>query len=106
MEMVNEIGHGFHEKPYENALAVEFGLRGIPFSQQPEFAINYKGVSVGTYIPDLVAYVDIVIDAKVIERITDRERGQILNYLKVTGAKVGVIINFQKPALEWERLVL
>ena len=106
MEVVNEIGHGFHEKPYENALAVEFGLRGIPFSQQPEFAINYKGVSVGTYIPDLVAYEDVVIDAKVIERITDRERGQILNYLKVTGAKVGVIINFQKPALEWERLVL
>ena len=56
--------------------------------------------------PLLVAYEDIVIDAKVIERITDRERGQILNYLKVTGAKVGVIINFQKPALEWERLVL
>ncbi len=106
MEVVNEIGHGFHEKPYENALAVEFGLRGIPFKQQPEFAINYKGVSVGTYIPDLIAYEDIVVDAKVIERITDRERGQILNYLKVTGAKVGVIINFQKPALEWERLVL
>ena len=106
MEVHNEVGHGFHEKPYENALVVEFGLRGIPYQQQRQFEILYKGVQVGKYIPDLIAYDDIVIDAKVIEKITDRERGQILNYLKTTGSRVGLIINFSKASLEWERLVL
>lgn len=106
MEVLNEVGHGYHEKPYENALVVEFGLRGIPFQQQPQFDIVYKGVQVGKYIPDLIAYGDIVIDAKVIDNITDRERGQVLNYLKTTGARVGLIINFSKANLEWERLVL
>ncbi len=106
MEVLNEVGHGYHEKPYENALVVEFALRDIPFQQQQQFEIIYKGVPVGEFIPDLIAYEDIVIDTKVIEKITDRERGQILNYLKTTRAKVGLIINFSRPTLEWERLVL
>ena len=106
MEVLNEVGHGYHEKPYQNALVVEFALRDIPFQQQQQFEIIYKGVPVGKFIPDLIAYEDIVIDTKVIEKITDRERGQILNYLKTTRAKVGLIINFSRPTLEWERLVL
>jgi len=106
MEVLNEVGHGYHEKPYENALVVEFGLRGIPFQQQPQFDIVYKGVQVGKFIPDLIAYGDIVVDAKVIDNITDRERGQVLNYLKTTGSRVGLIINFSKATLEWERLVV
>jgi len=106
MEVLNTVGHGYHEKPYENALVVEFGLRGIPFRQQPEFDIHYKGVKIGKYIPDLIAHDDIVIDTKVIERITDQERGQILNYLRTTGFRVGLILNFKRPELEWERLVL
>ncbi len=106
MEVLNEVGHGYHEKPYENALVVEFGLRGIPYQQQPEFNILYKGVKVGKYIPDLIAYNDIVVDTKVIDRITDQERGQILNYLRTTGCRVGIIMNFKRAALEWERIVL
>jgi len=106
MEVSNEVGHGYHEKPYENALVVEFGLRGIPYQQQQSFDIVYKGVQVGKYVPDLIAYGDIVIDVKVIDRITDRERGQILNYLKTTRARVGLIINFSRADLERERLVL
>jgi GxxExxY protein len=105
MEVLNELGHGFHEKPYENALVVEFGLRGVPFQQQPQFDINYKGHKVGLYVPDLIAFDVVVVDAKVIERITDMERGQMLNYLKITGLRVGVILNFSKPKLEWERIV-
>ena len=106
MEVLNSIGHGYHEKPYENGLVVEFGLRGIPFQQQPEFKIIYKEVPVGIYIPDLIAYGDIIIDAKVIDRITDRERGQILNYMRTARCRVGLIINFRYAELEWERLVL
>lgn len=106
MDVLNGLGHGFHEKPYENALVVEFRLRGIPFAQQPPFDLNYKTVKVGVFIPDLVAYDSIVVDAKVIDRITDHERGQMLNYLRITKLRVGVILNFKNPKLEWERLVL
>ena len=105
-EVLNTLGHGLLEKPYENALCVEFNLRNIPFTQQPRFNVLYKGVKVGDYIPDLIAYNSIVVDTKTIERITDIERGQILNYLKITGCKVGLILNFKHPRLEWERLVL
>ena len=106
IEVLNGIGHGLHEKPYENALVVEFGIRGIPLSQQPQFDVLYKGHKVGLFIPDLVAYDAIVVDAKVIDRITDVERGQMLNYLKITKLRVGVLLNFKHPKLEWERIVL
>ena len=105
-EVLNDIGHGLHEKPYENALVVEFGLRGIPFIQQPRFDIKYKGHLVGEYVPDLIAFDSVVIDTKVIDRITDHERGKMLNYLKITNLRVGLIINFSNPALEWERIIL
>lgn len=106
LEVINGIGHGLHEKPYENALVVEFGLRAIPFTQQPRFPICYKGVNVGEYVPDLIAWNAVVVDTKVIEAITDHERGQMLNYLRITGHKVGVILNFKRAKLEWERIVL
>jgi GxxExxY protein len=79
MEVLNAIGHGFHEKPYENGLVVEFGLRKIPYKQQPNFPMIYKGHGIGVFIPDLIAFESIIVDAKVIPRITDLERGQILN---------------------------
>lgn len=106
IDVLKGVGHGFHEKPYENALAVEFRLRGIPFEQQKSFPITYKSHRVGEYIPDLIAHDAIVIDAKVIETITDHERGQILNYLKISTCRVGLILNFKRSKLEWERLVL
>ena len=106
MEVLNELGHGYHEKPYENALVVEFQLREIPFEQQAPYKLEYKGQQVSTFIPDLVAFDTIIIDTKGIPRITDHERGQMLNYLRVTGLKVGLILNFSKARLEGERLVL
>lgn len=80
MEVLNELGHGLHEKPYENALVVEFRNRRIPCLQQPNFDIVYKNVNVGKFIPDLIAYDKIIIDTKTIDRITDHEKGQMLNY--------------------------
>ncbi|HRZ54565.1 MAG TPA: GxxExxY protein [Candidatus Paceibacterota bacterium] len=106
IEVLRGIGHGWHEKPYENALVVEFRLAGVPYTQQPRYPILYKGVTVGEYVPDLIAFETVVVDAKVIEAITDHERGQMLNYLRVTGLKVGVILNFKRAKLEWERIVL
>ena len=106
MEVLNELGHGFIEKPYGNALVVEFNLRNIPVRQQSRYDILYKGENIGFYIPDLIVFDQVVVDTKVIDRITDHEIGQMLNYLKITGLKVGLIINFKHAKLEWNRVVL
>ncbi len=106
MEILNEVGHGYHEKPYENALVVEFGIRKIPTEQQRTFDILYKGHKIGLYVPDLIAFQSVIVDAKVIDHITDIERGQMLNYLRISKLRVGVILNFKHPKLEWERIVL
>jgi len=106
IEVLNELGHGLNEKPYENALTVEFGLKGIAFEQQARFDVTDKGHLVGEYVPDLIAAKAVVVDTKVIDRITDIERGQMINYLRITRLRVGVILNFKHPKLEWERLVL
>lgn len=105
MEVLNTLGHGLLEKPYENALAVEFGIRGIPCAQQQRHDFVYKSVKVGEYVPDLIVYSCVVLDAKVIDRITDHELGQMLNYLKITRHPVGLILNFKRARLEWKRVV-
>ena len=105
LEVLRELGHGIHEKPYERALAVELRLRGLSFEQQTPFDIIYKQVIVGCFTPDLVVLGKIVVDTKVIDRITDHERGQMLNYLRITRLPVGVILNFRRARLGWERLV-
>jgi len=106
MEVLNHLGNGLAEKPYENALVVEFGLRDIAVDQQPRFDVQYKGRLVGEFIPDLIAFGRIVVDTKVIERITDQELGQMMNYLRITQLNLGVILNFKRPRLEWKRVVL
>lgn len=106
MSILNGIGHGLHEKPYENALAVEFSHWDIPFEQQKRFPVRWRETLVGEFIPDLIAFGGIIIDTKTIEKITDQERGQMINYLRITGLTLGLIINFKKPNLEWERIVL
>src|SRR5438477_13049576 len=105
IEVLNTLGHGIVEKPHENALVVEFRIGQIPFRQQPVFDV-YKENKVGLFVPDLIAFDAVVIDTKVIDRITDHERGLILNYLCITKLRVGVILNFKHAKLEWERIVL
>jgi len=105
-EVLNGLGSGLVEKPYENSLVVEFNLRKIPFVQQQRFPVIYKTVKVGEYIPDLIAYNQVIIDTKVIDRITNIERAQMINYLKITHLKTGLSLNFKRPRREWERIVL
>lgn len=106
MEILNALGHGLHEKPYENALVIELRRRNRVFDQQRVFSILYKDEWVGDYIPDLIVESRVVVDAKVIDKITDHERGQRLNYLRITKLRVGLILNFKRAKLEWERVVL
>ena len=106
MEVLNTLGHGLLEKPYENALVVEFRLKNIHCQQQRRYPIIYKSVQVGEYIPDLIAFDQIIVETKTIEQITDVERGQVIYYLKITGLRVGIILYFKHSKLEWERIVL
>ncbi len=99
------LGNGLLEKPYENALALEFKLQNIPFRQQPGFVVLYKTVKVGEYIPDLIVFEKIIVEVKTVERITNHEIGQMLNYLKITNLKIGLILNFKFSKLQWERVV-
>ncbi len=106
MEVHNQVGYGFHEKPYENAIVVECRKRGIQLEQQKRFPLWYKGEKIGEYIPDLIAFEKIIVDTKVIERIGRVEIGQMMNYLKMTGLKLGYILNFKHPRLEWKRVIV
>ncbi|MEZ4807922.1 MAG: GxxExxY protein [Flavobacteriales bacterium] len=106
IEVMNILGHGLLEKPYENALVVELGLRGVPVAVQARFPVMYKNVQVGEYVPDLIVDHAVVVDTKCVDRITDHELGQMLNYLRITKLPVGLIINFKRAKLEWKRVVL
>jgi GxxExxY protein len=96
IEVLNTLGHGLFEKLYENAILVELRRRNIPLDQQRRFVVSYKNENIGEYIPDLIAYDKIIIEIKTIETITNNERGQVINYLKLTGLKLGLILNFKK----------
>ncbi len=104
MEVMNTLGHGLLEKPYENALAVELRLRGIPFEQQPQFDVVYKGVNVGLYVPDLIVRNKVVVDTKTIDRIGDHEKGQMLNYLNLAGLRVYVRSELQAGQASMETI--
>jgi GxxExxY protein len=105
-DVLNEVGHGFNEKIYENSLVVLFKLNAIAFDQQRSFPVCFRTVQVGEFIPDLIAFESVIVDTKVIDRTTDHERGQMLNYLRITKLRVGLILNFKNARLEWERIVL
>jgi len=104
--VLNELGHGLNEKLYENALTVEFRLNNIAHDQQRNFKVLYKNHEIGKFIPDLIAYDKIIVDAKVIDRITDHERGQMINYLRITKLRVGLLLNFKHARFEYERIQL
>ena len=100
MEVLNELGHGLREKTYERALCHEFELQKVKYLQQEAFPVFYKEKKVDDYIPDLVVEGRIIVDTKTVEAIGENEIGQMLNYLRVTKLRVGVLINFKKSKLE------
>lgn len=104
--VLNAMGHGFHETPYEQALTVEFRHQGVPFVQQPRFPLHYRGEKVGEYVPDLIVFGKMIVDTKTIERISDIEVGRMLNYLRATGLQVGLIPNFKYAKLQFRRVTL
>lgn len=101
----NALGPGFREKTYENALCVEFERQGLRYSQQSRYPVPYLQVKVDEFVPDLVVERRVLVDTKTVTRIIDEHRGLLLNQLRTTELKVGLIINFILPRLQWERFV-
>jgi GxxExxY protein len=106
MEVHRELGYGFLEKVYENAMVVLCEENNIKIEQQKELRVKFHGKEIGHYIPDLIVDDKIIVELKVAIGIKDIHKAQTANYLKVTGIKLGIIINFGKEKLEYERVVL
>lgn len=108
IEVHTELGNGFLEPVYQGALEIELSLRNIPFEPQKRLQTFYKGINLNKeYIPDFVCFDKVIVEIKALNGLTNTETSQLLNYLKATGLKVGVLINFgSKGKLEWKRSVL
>ncbi len=106
-EVYNDKGCGFLEGVYQECLKIELGLQDIPFMEQKELALEYKGKRLRqTYKPDFICFDKIIVELKAVSKLTDEHRAQVHNYLKATGMKLGLLVNFgHYPKLEYERIV-
>ena len=106
MEVHKEMGCGFLEGVYQEALGIEFRVQGIPYKAQPVIEILYKGKPLEKkYQPDFMCFGEIIVEIKALERLSGTEESQIINYLKATKLKVGLLINFGSKSLEHKRFV-
>lgn len=107
MEVHRELGHGFLEAVYQEALAREFLARKIPFDREYGLPVFYKGSSLETgYRADFICYGEVVVEIKAIQMLSGIEEAQLLNYLKASGFKRGLLLNFGAPSLQKKRMVL
>jgi GxxExxY protein len=108
IEVHRELGPGFLEGVYQEALEIELGTQAIPFEAGRHLPIQYKGRQLAKeYIADLVCHDQIIVELKALDRLSGCEEAQVLNYLKATGLHVGLLINFGSVGrLEWKRYVL
>ncbi len=104
MEVHKELGNGFLEPVYQEALQKEFQLQGIPYQSQPEVQIIFKGEPLKKrYQPDFVCYEKIIVEIKALSQLTKNEEAQILNYLKAAKLSPGLLINFGAKSLQYKR---
>ena len=105
MHVYNVLGQGFLEAVYQEALELEFQKRNIPYEREKELTINYDGnILKQTYKADFVCYDNIIVEIKAVSCLDDSHRSQVYNYLKATGAKLGLLLNFGNAnGLEYER---
>jgi GxxExxY protein len=106
MEVHNHLGHGFLEAVYQETLAIELNAREIPFMREVALAITYKGQQINTsYHADFICFDEIVIELKAQSALTNTDGAQLINYLKATGFRRGLLINFGATSLQHRRLV-
>ncbi len=107
MEVHRVLGHGFLEAVYHEALAREFEARGIPFESEKTLIIQYKGQALTTaYRADFICFEEVVVELKAIQSLTGPDESQLINYLKATGIKRGLLLNFGSVSLQHKRMVL
>jgi GxxExxY protein len=108
LEVYWKLGRGFLEPVYQEAMEIELTNRLIPFESQKRLTIQYKGQSLTKeYIPDLILFDQIIAELKTCDRLGGRDEAQLLNYLKATGRRVGLLFNFGSAVkLEWKRYVV
>ena len=104
-EVHNELGWGFLEKVYENALIAELRDRQIAVIPQPEIPVRYKGKTIGVYNGDLLVAGEVLVEIKALSALNTVHEAQLLHYLKATGIKVGLLLNFGAQRLQIKRLV-
>jgi GxxExxY protein len=102
----NSLGCGLLEAVYEKALSWELECEGRKVSQQKEFKVFYRDKEVGVYFADLIIESKVIVEVKAVEKVTEVHKAQLLNYLRISGIRVGLVINFAKPRLEYKRLVV
>ena len=100
IEVHRTLGPGYLEKVYEEALAIEFGLQGIPFERQHPVAVLYKGLACGQGTLDFLVSRVLVVELKTVEQLAEIHRAQVISYLKVTNLELGLLINFHVPVLK------
>ena len=105
MEIHSKLSYGFLEKVYENALMLLLRRGGIEAKQQAPIKVYFEGEVVGEYFADILVEDKIILEIKVLDKITDVQRAQTLNYLKATRLELAIILNFGKRKLEYERLI-
>lgn len=106
LEVHKELGCGFLEAVYQEALESEFATEEIPFKSQPVLQIFYRGNPlIKTYQPDFVCYDEVLVEIKAISNLSGIEEAQVINYLKASGLKIGLLLNFGSKSLEHKRFV-
>jgi len=106
MAVHKTLGYGFLEEVYQEALEIEFKEQGIPYEREKNINIEYRGIMLKKfYKADFLCYGDIVVELKAVSELSGEHRAQVLNYLKATGKKLGLLINFGQQSLKYERLV-
>jgi len=105
-EVNKELGSGFLEKVYEKALLLELSDRGIKAESQVPIKVEYKGKEVGDYYADIIVEKKVILEIKAVEALKKIHEAQLLNYLKATGYKIGLLINFTHPKAVIKRFVL
>jgi len=106
-EVYNEMGCGFFEAVYQECVELEFGIQQIPFIAQQQLQLTYKSHPLKSqYIPDAICFDKIIVELKAVKELTDEHRAQVHNYLKATGYRLGLLVNFgHYPKLQYERIV-
>ena len=105
MAVHSELGNGFLEAVYQDALAMEFMDQGIPFVKEASVPVFYKGRRLDReYFADFICYGKVIVELKCVSRLVNANKAQVINYLHGTGLKVGLLVNFAEASLKWERL--